>query len=156
MSARMELHVALSLRLDAIEAYRLANNYRAEVLQEAKRDVVAWLVKKAREGTPIERLADKVDRGAIRIFLETGKPDSRTAAAPDFFQPGHTYTDNCGRVFRCIALTTDPMTGEIRAFGWYATQPGGWPSAEALDPDDYTHMGWTDTATHNTNTGDPA
>jgi hypothetical protein len=31
----MELHVALSLRLDAIEAHRLANAYRAEVLHEA-------------------------------------------------------------------------------------------------------------------------
>jgi hypothetical protein len=31
----MELHVALSLRLDAIEAHRLANAYRAEVLAEA-------------------------------------------------------------------------------------------------------------------------
>lgn len=34
MSARMGLHVALSLRLDAVEAYRLANEYRAEVLHE--------------------------------------------------------------------------------------------------------------------------
>ncbi|GAB2731471.1 hypothetical protein [Streptomyces bullii] len=35
MSAAMELHVALSLRLDAVEAYRLAHAYRAEVLSEA-------------------------------------------------------------------------------------------------------------------------
>lgn len=34
MSARMALHVALSLRLDAIEAHRLAKDYRAEVLHE--------------------------------------------------------------------------------------------------------------------------
>ncbi len=38
MSAAMELHVALSLRLDATEAYRLAHAYRDEVrLQDAAR-----------------------------------------------------------------------------------------------------------------------
>lgn len=47
--------------------------YRAEVLAEAKTEVVAWLVKKAAEGNdPIESLASKVDRGAVRIFLGTG------------------------------------------------------------------------------------
>lgn len=35
MNARMGLHVALSMRLDAIEAHRLTNEYRAEVLAEA-------------------------------------------------------------------------------------------------------------------------
>lgn len=34
MSAAMELHVALSLRLDATEAYRLAHAYRDEVRRE--------------------------------------------------------------------------------------------------------------------------
>lgn len=47
--------------------------HRAEVLAEAKVEVVAWLVKKAAEGNdPIESLASKVDRGAVRIFLGTG------------------------------------------------------------------------------------
>lgn len=47
--------------------------YRAEILAEAKVEVVAWLVKKAAEGNdPIESLASKVDRGAVRIFLGTG------------------------------------------------------------------------------------
>ncbi|MFE9921614.1 hypothetical protein ACFYQA_08525 [Streptomyces sp. NPDC005774] len=40
MSAAMELHVALSLRLDAIEAYRLAHAYRDEVLAKAAADTV--------------------------------------------------------------------------------------------------------------------
>ncbi|MFD8075861.1 hypothetical protein ACFV3E_24795 [Streptomyces sp. NPDC059718] len=34
MTARMALHVALSMRLDATKAHRLANRYRAEVLRE--------------------------------------------------------------------------------------------------------------------------
>ncbi|MFI5473131.1 hypothetical protein ACIA6D_23190 [Streptomyces cacaoi] len=49
------------MRLDA---------YRAEVLAEAKAEVIAWLVKKAAEGTDVGRLADKVDRGAIRLFFD--------------------------------------------------------------------------------------
>jgi hypothetical protein len=46
--------------------------HRAEVLAEAKVEVVAWLVKKDRENTPVGELASKVDRGAVRIFLGTG------------------------------------------------------------------------------------
>lgn len=44
----------------------------AELLAEAKIEVVAWLVKKSAEGTPVGELASKVDRGAVRIFLGTG------------------------------------------------------------------------------------
>lgn len=46
--------------------------HRAEILAEAKTEVVAWLVKKDRENTPVGHLASKVDRGAVRIFLGTG------------------------------------------------------------------------------------
>lgn len=44
----------------------------AELLAEAKAETVAWLAKKAHEGTPVQQLASKVDRGAVRIFLGTG------------------------------------------------------------------------------------
>ncbi|MFH9574282.1 hypothetical protein ACH4MG_27540 [Streptomyces sp. NPDC017454] len=50
---------------------------RAEALAEAKAEVVDWLVKKAHEGTEVTRLADKVERGAIRIFFDA----ERSAAA---------------------------------------------------------------------------
>ena len=50
----------------------LLDEHRAEVLAEAKVETVAWLVKKANEGTPVGELASKVDRGAVRIFLGTG------------------------------------------------------------------------------------
>ena len=53
-------------------AEEMLDAHRAEVLAEAKVEVVAWLVKKAAEGTPIGDLASKVDRGAVRIFLGTG------------------------------------------------------------------------------------
>lgn len=84
MSARRQLIAALSedslggiaTLQDVDHATQLVDKVvaeaRAEALAEAKTEVVAWLVKKAAEGTPIERLADKVDRGAVRIFLGTG------------------------------------------------------------------------------------
>jgi hypothetical protein len=50
---------------------------RTEALAEAKDEVVEWLVKKAHEGTEVSRLADKVERGAIRIFFDA----ERSAAA---------------------------------------------------------------------------
>lgn len=52
---------------------------RAEALREAQGEVVAWLVKKASEGTPLADLASKADRGAIRIFLEAGEKATTAA-----------------------------------------------------------------------------
>lgn len=51
---------------------------RTEALAEAKAEVVEWLVKKAHEGTEVSRLADKVERGAIRLFHDA----ELSAAAP--------------------------------------------------------------------------
>ncbi|MFD9445006.1 hypothetical protein [Streptomyces sp. NPDC060001] len=91
-------------------------DHRAEVLAEAellpKADVVAWLVKKAREGTPIEQLASKVARGAVR-------PDNLRTLPADFFEPGHSYTHRNGTGFHCVAVTTHPQTGERLAMGWH-------------------------------------
>lgn len=61
----------------------LLDAYRNEVLREAGDATVAWLAKKAREhraqgpqyakqADVISRLADKANRGAVRIFLEAG------------------------------------------------------------------------------------
>ncbi|WP_199572672.1 hypothetical protein [Streptomyces murinus] len=38
--------------------------------------------------------------------------------APDFFQPGHTYTGAHGWKFRVDAITTHPEDGERIALGW--------------------------------------
>lgn len=54
---------------DTTRAAALVDQHRAEVLAEAKQEVIGWLVKKAREDTPVQFLASKVDRGAIRLFL---------------------------------------------------------------------------------------
>lgn len=85
MSARESLHsdllhtsLAKSLPEPSMWANARIDRYRAEVraevLAEAKAEVIAWLVKKAREKTMQDAgvLASKVDRGAVRIFLGTG------------------------------------------------------------------------------------
>lgn len=109
---------------------RLLDAYRAEVLAEGellpKADVVAWLVKKAREeragGTRDDKvradvigvLASKVERGAVR-------PDNLRMLPADFFEPGHTYTDTSSKYdwqFRCDTVTTHPEDGERTALGW--------------------------------------
>jgi hypothetical protein len=48
----------------------LLTAYRAEVLREARSEVVTWLAKKAGEEATWDAgvLASKVDRGAIRLF----------------------------------------------------------------------------------------
>jgi hypothetical protein len=118
MSAWLEIHTVLSLKVDAREAYRLMHNYRDEELAKAdllpKADVVAWLVKKAREETPVWLLASKVDRGAVR-------PDNLRMLPADFFEPDRTYTEPDGSTdwrFRCDTVTTHPRTGERTAIGW--------------------------------------
>jgi hypothetical protein len=96
--------------------------HRDEVLAEEgllpKADVVAWLVKKAREDTPVWQLASKVERGAVR-------PDNLRTLPADFFEPGHAYTHRDGSTFRCVADTTHPDGGERVALGWH-TDTADW------------------------------
>ncbi|MFJ4926900.1 hypothetical protein [Streptomyces sp. NPDC088736] len=147
MSARDDLyHVIAGVSNDGTrkwcdETRRILDAYRAEVLAEAdllpKADVVAWLTKKAREETPIELLASKAERGAIR-------PDNLLMLPrAGFFEHGRTY-ESSGRTFQCLAIDSFPRSGEPRAIGWYATASGGWPSVEALDPDDWERGGWAE------------
>lgn len=81
----------------ARQAVAEAERIRAEVLREAQDEVVAWLSKKAREHQArgrqyakqadlIHVLADKVRRGAIRLFPDAAEwgvqyPDDRGAPA---------------------------------------------------------------------------
>jgi hypothetical protein len=103
---------------DVADAEQLVDSYRTEVLAEGgllpKADVVAWLVKKAREETPVWLLASKVERGAVR-------PDNLRMLPPDFFEVGHTYADTSvdnDWKFRVDAITTHPEDGERTALGW--------------------------------------
>jgi len=66
---------------------------RTDALAEAKSEVVDWLVKKAHEGTEVARLADKVERGAIRIFLDAER--SAAAVAPLHYDKVPDPADGC-------------------------------------------------------------
>jgi hypothetical protein len=75
MSARDDILTGLRQADDRtvgdLSPEQILDAYRAEVLAEAKVETVAWLVKKAAEGTGVGDLASKVDRGAVRVFLGT-------------------------------------------------------------------------------------
>lgn len=66
---------------------------RTEALAEAKSEVVEWLVKKAHEGTEVARLADKVERGAIRLFHDAER--SAAATAPQHYDKVPDPLDGC-------------------------------------------------------------
>lgn len=124
MSARDKLHARLFKGPDE-NRDDLLDEFRAEVLAEAdllpKADVVAWLTKKARENTPVEVLASKVARGAVR-------PNNlRMLPNPGFFEAGRTYAHGEYR-FACEYLTTHPTSGRISAWGWFGKR-GGWRHA---------------------------
>ncbi|MEV7140709.1 hypothetical protein [Streptomyces tauricus] len=127
------------------------DEHRAEVLAEAdllpKADVVAWLTKKAREETPVELLASKAARGAIR-------PDNLRMLPPRFFEADRTYTR--GRfTFHCLAIGTSPINGEVWALG-LSSRDGAIEDGNvvARDATDWEHGGWTDIT--DTTTGDNA
>jgi len=123
-------------------AQALVDAHRAETLTEAdllpKAHVVAWLVKKARENTPVEQLASKVHRGAVR-------PDNLRMLPATFFEADRAYTSGTWQ-FRCESISSSPSTGESRALGWKYSPVYDvhlW-HAVALDPDDWKHGDWTD------------
>jgi hypothetical protein len=129
--------------------------YRTEVVAARDAEIMRWLGKKAREyrasgrrqdaqlADVITLMASQISRGAVRpnnTLLPAG-------VAPRFFEPGRTYTSGTWE-FRCVAQTPSPTTGEPRALGWKFApvyDVHHW-HAIALDPDDWTHGGWTETA----------
>ncbi|MFE2563138.1 hypothetical protein [Streptomyces mirabilis] len=66
---------------------------RTQALAEAKDAVVEWLVKKAHEGTEVSRLADKVERGAIRLFHDAEL--AAAAAEPQHYDKVPDPADGC-------------------------------------------------------------
>jgi hypothetical protein len=125
---------------DAVWATSLVDAHRAEVIAEAdllpKADVVAWLVKKAREETPVWLLASKVERGAVR-------PDNlRMLPEPVFFEADRTYArEYHGRRIEFLVRLIDvtPDGAKYTAFGWRRFDGQEW---EPSDSDDFT--GWID------------
>ncbi|MFE2967501.1 hypothetical protein ACFXKC_28285 [Streptomyces sp. NPDC059340] len=121
----MELHVALSLRLDAVEAYRLAHAYRDEVLAKDKatplavsrfdvamepaleEEPVFTIGAIAEDGRPVALLLDVEDRRKVAAWLAPVEEEKATATAA-------TATPT-GAVF-------DPLPGYLHAIGQAATQ----------------------------------
>ncbi|MFF5589684.1 hypothetical protein [Streptomyces hygroscopicus] len=144
-------------------AERVAAAHRAEVLAEAKREVVGWLLKKAdeyratgtrqREADAVSTMASKIDGGAVRLFLdEAGKVTRKgeITQPADFFQPGRTYTYNADgftapeliTLFRVEHVTRHPDRGHRRAIGWMKTgEPGAKWHGNFQDEDQLE--GWT-------------
>lgn len=140
---------------------------RAEALAEAdllpKKDVVAWLTKKAREfrsaggrhhtaqADAVAAMASKIERGAVR-------PNNLRMGPADFFEPGRTYTEDAPfrapedrPNFDCIAVAVHPTTGNRRAFGFEQAGAGSpWRSSSMRDEE--WADGWTDIT--DTTTGD--
>lgn len=127
-------------------------DYRVEVIASRDAQIIAWLEKKAdEEGTHnkgarmraavIRRMADKLSRGAVR------PPLSKDATpAPDFYQPGYTYSDTDPEWrFRCDSITTHPESGERTALGWRFSR-GEW-DAIAYGEDDWDLLKFDGTAT---------
>ena len=97
---------------------------RAAVLREAEakaREVVARLWDDGTTQTAMDRAG-----GARAVEWEIGLMASGiNESAPDFFQPGHSYTHRDGSTFRCVAVTTHPDGGERVAIGWH-TDTADW------------------------------
>jgi hypothetical protein len=153
----MELHVALSLRLDAVEAHRLANAYRAEVLAEngdaaAERDCLAMAVQFAlqwNESAPVG-LREGIEQILATMPAAEEEATAAAATATPFFQPGRTYTEAAPfrapedrPNFQCVAVAIHPTTGTRRALGFEQPGAGGpWKSASFRDEE--WADGWTD------------
>ncbi|MEU8473706.1 hypothetical protein [Streptomyces hygroscopicus] len=141
------------------------DDHRAEVLAEAKAEVVAWLGKKAgeyratgtrqREADAVETMASKIDRGAIRFLDQAGKVTRKgeITQADGFFQPGRTYAygqtgyraPELTVLFWVEHVTRHPERGHLRAIGWSKTgEPGSKWRGDFQDEDQFE--GWAEVA----------
>ncbi|WP_370665379.1 hypothetical protein [Streptomyces sp. IBSBF 2507] len=134
----------------ADNADELLDELTAEVRAEAAADVHRAELPKFPAGeTPVNvaKVVRAVDvrlaeRGAEAPYgVEQG---ADATPAPNFFQPGQTYT-RAPWTFRCETISASPSTGGRRALGWQHGPVHGIRAwyATALDPDDWTHGGWT-------------
>jgi hypothetical protein len=95
--------------------------------------------------------ADVVDvlRSLADVLGEEATAPAATAT-PDFFQPGHAYTDGTGytapeitTVFRVEHVTRHPDRGHLRAIGWSKTgAPDATWHGDFRDEGEFD--GWTD------------
>lgn len=161
MNARRQIIAALSedshggiaTLADVTRAEQLVDAHRAEVLREEMRN----LRRIEREDTPEGALGTRTGLLRAALILDERAEDavekasaSAAPSTPDFFQPGHTYTDGNGyqapeivSYFLVEHVTRHPDRGHRRAVGWLRSgaPDSGW-HGDFRDEDEYS--GWTD------------
>lgn len=151
MSARDDILAGLRQAEDGtvgdLTPEALLDAYRAEVRAEAAADVHRAELPTFPAGeTPVNvaKVVRAVDvrlaeRGAEAPYgVEQG---ADATPAPDFFQPGHTYTANepftapeLRPNFQCVAVAIHPTTGNRRALGFEQRGAGArWASSSMRD-----------------------
>lgn len=131
---------------DPASAQSLLDAYQAEVLAEDGQAYPGELAMLHGLIATLTAVAEHGDLKDVRELLEEHKADDTAArtetpavpAAPDFFQPGHTYThvdDGTDWKFRVDTVTTHPEDGERTALGWRHFR-GTW-EPYAYGEDDY-------------------
>jgi hypothetical protein len=139
MNAGLSLHVALSLRHDAIEAYRLAHAYRDEEFQKYADRLASRASLYGDSATVAEVIKD------LRS-IATQKARREDEATPDFFQAGRTYTRQCHgdtAEFLVECIGAEPEFGDRQAFGWYRRQPRTSWHPYSQNEAEFTVNGWT-------------
>ena len=131
--------------------------YRAEVLAADGQAYNGELAMLRGLVATLNAVAEHGDLSDVRKLLGEHASDDAAAreekasgadAAPDFFQPGHTYADTDHGTdwkFRCDSVTTHPDNNERTALGWRFFR-GEWePYAYHEDDwDVHQHLGHTD------------
>jgi len=122
---------------DRAAVLREAAVVRTAALREAEakaREIVAKLWGDGTTQTQLDRA------GAARaVEWEIGLMASGiNEPAPDFFQPGHSYTHRDGSTFRCVADTTHPDGGDRVAIGWH-TDTAGWTFVGVRNNNHWNH-----------------
>ena len=100
-------------------------------------------------------VSDAIDAiGAVAEYGKDTRPGHQpgtgeSTQAADFFQPGHTYRSqrHANLIFKCMALSADPDSGEQQAIGWRFGPPRQGIRRyriAALDADDWNCCDWTE------------
>ena len=82
---------------------------------------------------------------AIARLINGEAGETQATAAPDFFQPGRTYTYAYWQ-FRCDVVTNHPGTGRRVALGWFRANGGQWAPFNSTEAE-WAEDAWKATAT---------
>ena len=124
MSARDELRWWLDQNFgpDDEQAQQLLDAFRAEVISEALHGAAESAAEIHKQCDRLVCSRCEIRRDILDVLRSVADVIGETPsiAAPDFFEPGHTYSDS-GKYdwkFRVDTVTTHPEDGERTALGW--------------------------------------